>query len=471
MLSLIAAWHVWFSSYNHDEIEHLHAAWLISVGQLPYRDFLEQHHPTIWFLSAPIAGRFHSVHGLVVWARSFDALCLVSVLALFRSLLRRLHPEAPWQFPTVLLLGSFLFVRSTLEFRPDPLMNAALYAGLLNWVAFLQESKGWRAIAAGASFGVAIALLQKAAVVLGLMSLGWVLLIALRLRRGERISQLVLGGAAVFATAVIPIAGLFAAMRSLRIFDEFWFWNYPFNRFFYLEAHLPQHFSVLRAVGLNVLVDPVLWIAGVFGAWLCARELLRKERLSVRDECRLSLLWLALGYFAFLCSNRFPLDQYFIVLLPLLALFSAEVLGRIRSDRQDSILKISILFTPVILAAILLLYPGQREQQEVQELVLARASQDEAIFVPPPFNPIFRRDGAYFWYNAALISEAYADYCRARVCWDDKLALDDQRWRSSPPVLVLLDIPAYQPYRWSFRKSAYHPSSLPGLWARGGAPR
>src|SRR5262245_51551933 len=172
ILGLAIAWHCWFASYNHDEIQHLHAGWLISAGQLPYRDFLENHHPTLWFLSAPIIARFDSVKWLVFAARAFDALCLLGLLTVFRRILARVHPAVPWQLPTLLLLGSFIFVRNTLEFRPDPSMNVLVYAALLNWMAFLQGCGYRRALAAGALFGVAVAVLQKALVVLGLVCIG-----------------------------------------------------------------------------------------------------------------------------------------------------------------------------------------------------------------------------------------------------------------------------------------------------------
>ncbi len=37
-----------------DEIEHLRASYFISLGDMPYRDFFEHHHPLIWFMFAPI---------------------------------------------------------------------------------------------------------------------------------------------------------------------------------------------------------------------------------------------------------------------------------------------------------------------------------------------------------------------------------------------------------------------------------
>ena len=122
---------------------------------------------------------------------------------------------------------------------------------------------------------------------------------------------------------------------------------------------------------------------------------------------------------------------------------------------------------PLVLLLLLLVYPKNEEQLRVQGFVLRRTSLNQPVFVPPALNPVFRRDAAYFWYNGGLISGAYEQYCTwARACQNDKLALDEKRWASSPPTLVFLEGPPEYPYHWSTRSSSYHPSHLPGLWER-----
>ena len=458
-------WHCWSASFNHDEIEHLHAAWLISIGQLPFRDFLEQHHPTLWFLAAPLVARFESVRSLVFAVRLFNAVSLVAVLWLVKRILRRLYPDVRWQFAVLLLLASFMFVRNSIEFRPDPAMNVALYAGLLNWLALLQEGRMRRALAAGICFGAAMVVLQKAAVIVALIAITVPILMLGRRRRREPIGRVALAAATSIAASLVLVAVLFGAMRALGIFQDFWFWNYPFNRFFYMQAHLPEQFSLPSAIGRNFLVDPLLWLAGAIGAWLCLRELWAGWPFAARDECRFTLLSACLGYLGFLCFNRFPLDQYLIVVLPLLALFGAESLRA--AQRARLLLERSILAMPLVLLVLLLVYPTNEEQLRVQGFVLRRTSLDQPVFAPPAFNPVFRRDAAYFWYNGGLISGAYEQYCSwARACQNDKLALDEKRWASSPPTLVFLEAPPEYPYHWSSRSSSYHPSRLPGLWER-----
>jgi 4-amino-4-deoxy-L-arabinose transferase-like glycosyltransferase len=261
----LVLFHAWFSQFNHDEIEHLHVAWLIARGQKPYADFIEQHHPVLGYLFSPAVGWFGSVRGLVFAARLFDLGCILACLFSFSRMLRRVYPDVPVRWPLLLLVTSFMFVRSSLEVRPDPLMNALVYAALLHLTAFLQERSPWRALLAGAFLGAAAAVLQKAIVVLALVG-GALLLLALLHRRDPvRRNRILLGGAVILGTALLPLAALFAFIRSQGYWQDFWFWNYEFNRYFYTQAALGKHFSVLASVGLSALVNPVLWLAGCSG--------------------------------------------------------------------------------------------------------------------------------------------------------------------------------------------------------------
>lgn len=37
-----------------DTFEHLRMSWLVSLGNMPYRDFFEHHHPLLWYMFAPL---------------------------------------------------------------------------------------------------------------------------------------------------------------------------------------------------------------------------------------------------------------------------------------------------------------------------------------------------------------------------------------------------------------------------------
>ena len=50
-----AAWTVFFTETgNGDNVEHIHATWLVAYGEVPYRDFFQHHNPLLWYLFAPV---------------------------------------------------------------------------------------------------------------------------------------------------------------------------------------------------------------------------------------------------------------------------------------------------------------------------------------------------------------------------------------------------------------------------------
>ena len=459
-LAVLVIRHAWSSQFNHDEIEHLHAAWLVGQGRVPFSDFLEQHHPTLWYLLAPATRVFHTVHALIFAARLADLGLLAALLATVARMVRRGYPSLDRRLPILLLASSFMMVRNSMEVRPDPLMNTFIFLGLHAWIGFVQEGRFRRALAAGLFLGAAIAVLQKALVVLALV--GAATLLLLILRRGTKRLRLFLGGALMLLCAVIPVAALFGFIAERGYFRDFWFWNYQFNRFFYLQAHLTRHFSVFVTIGISVAENPVLWIAGAVGMALCAREQWRQRRALTSDgEARLALLVIALGYLPFLVINRFPLEQYFIVLLPLLAVFSCEVFLRVTSPWLPR----AVVFMSVICAVISLAYPASGPQREVTDYVLAQTTPAQTVFIPPAYNPVFRKHAGYFWYNGALIGDAYDVYCQTHVdCSGRERQLDLSLWKSHPPEFVYVEYPEYAPYRWSDRESAYRLTDIPLLW-------
>jgi hypothetical protein len=448
-LAALGVWFAWRSEFNHDEIEHLHAAWLMSVGKRPYADFLEQHHPTLWILFRPLVARFSSPRPLVFVARLYDLGVLAALLWTLQRLIRRLVPgAAPWA--VLLVIGSYIFSHNMLLFRPDPTMNALFYGGLYHWTVFLDERRPSRAAVAGLLFGLAVAVLQKALVPSGLVGLSALFLMVF----GRDRRSLFVGVLAALGAALLPLGALAAWVLAHGIGREFWFWNYEFNRFFYTRANLSMQFSVLPKLFRSMIEDPALWglgAAGVLG-WM------RRPKIwDASDEARLTLSLTLFGYLGLLTLNKFPFEQYLIVFLPLWAPFAADALTRIPARLGQ-----------VACAAMVLVTLGQfldladsGPQRRVQEYLLAHTTPEQTIYASPPHHPIFRRDGSYFWYNGELIGQACAAYARDVRAFD----CSDPGW---PPAYVFLDprFPSYWPWNWAQRAAAFHPAGEPDLWAR-----
>lgn len=50
-----AIWTIFFTETgNGDNVEHIHATWLVANGKVPYRDFFQHHNPLLWYIFAPV---------------------------------------------------------------------------------------------------------------------------------------------------------------------------------------------------------------------------------------------------------------------------------------------------------------------------------------------------------------------------------------------------------------------------------
>ena len=63
-----------------DDVEHLHSAWLVFQGKVPYNDFFQHHNPLLWYLFAPVLGVF--AYDIVV----FDVVRFFSTFIMFITL-------------------------------------------------------------------------------------------------------------------------------------------------------------------------------------------------------------------------------------------------------------------------------------------------------------------------------------------------------------------------------------------------
>jgi hypothetical protein len=443
--------HAWVAEIKHDEVEHLHAAWLMSIGERPFADFLEQHHPTVWLLFAPLCRLVDDPQWLLYATRVFDLLCGAELLVALHRLVKRLVPDAPdaAMWATLLAASSFTFARNMMVVRPDPLMAMLLVVGLEAWVGFVIDGGARRAAWAGLCFGLAIAVLQKAIAIVGLVGAASLVLAVVHRRRA-----LAAGLAVAAGVAAVPVAALVAWMCGLGVWRAFWTWNYDFNRYFYTEATLAEHFSIVDSLSRVVVEDVALWAFGIAGmvAWLRGA---RRATWTTADDARVILAVALLGYLGALSLNRFPFLQYFVVVVPLWAPFAAPVLARARLARAACFVMLAVCVGFVVDVA------SNAPERGVQDYVLAHTAPTDTVAMSPPDHPIFRRDASFFWYNGALIGDVYAKYARDRGLPTDIL----DAW--TPPAFVYLDprYDFYHPYQWQRRAGAFTPTSIPGLLA------
>ncbi len=223
-ITLLYFWRLDAWLINDDEGSYLYAAWRISLGELPYRDFLTPQLPA-FLLSGGLA--FRGFGASVLVGRSIAvALTLLSGVALWASVRHLFGPVAALTAGLVLLLHPDVYLHCR-TFRPEPFMLFATCAGLYLVVrgalsvpappgsAAPLDAEGapdrrWLALA-GVAFGLGILCKLFAVLPLGACAV-WLLHDAARARRASRAAladaALVVGTA--FAVAAAGLA-LFAA--------------------------------------------------------------------------------------------------------------------------------------------------------------------------------------------------------------------------------------------------------------------
>lgn len=158
------------SGIDVDESEHLHVAFLLGEGLLPYRDVDQVHTPMLWLLTAPVLRLLPETANVLLGFRALALLGFAGSVALACGLARRLAPEqAGTSTGSIRCACAFLALSAAIAgevyiFRPDsfmaPLMLASLY--LLVMAGERPDSAGRCFLVSGAAFGLAVALTPKA---------------------------------------------------------------------------------------------------------------------------------------------------------------------------------------------------------------------------------------------------------------------------------------------------------------------
>ena len=145
-----------------DESQHLHVAWLIAQGQVPYADFWEHHMPLLPYALAPLTAWFADRPEVYFAARAVMAAVTAGTLGLVYVLGGRLGPGVG-AAAVILLAVQIRFLQHGIQVRPDV---PALFTWLLTVLALVRWRERARARwlwAAGLALGLTAAFTPKAA--------------------------------------------------------------------------------------------------------------------------------------------------------------------------------------------------------------------------------------------------------------------------------------------------------------------
>jgi uncharacterized membrane protein len=332
---VVRTWFIVHRAFDIDEFEHAHATWSVAQGLLPYRDFFEHHTPALYFAFAPLFARMHperdadAAARLLLWCRAAMWLVTIGSIALTYRLASLWRDRATGAFATLLLATSAQFTDSMLEFRPDVPAVCALLVSCLCLVAVGRRRPRdaraiWLMCGSGIAFGIALMCTQKVL----FAAPGLALVLAVRARDDAR------SIVAFAAGAALPVAGIASWFAAHEALGALYFGTVTTN--LRLTA---DRFPPLPRLLTNIKNDPVFYGLGTAGIAAACRVRPRADQLPIIA----SAVSLVAGIFIIGKSY----DQYYALLLPLVAVLAAAVaqdaLPRTRATRSNAIVIVAMI--------------------------------------------------------------------------------------------------------------------------------
>ncbi len=415
---LFAAWipMIRHRFFDADEFEHAHAAWCVSKGMIPYKDFFEHHTPWYYYLLRPffhwfdVAGSFEGATHFLFFGRALSmGLAILSVFLVVK--LGRL-----WEHREVgLLAGLFLvsqpvFFEKAIEMRPDvlalPFFLGGLWLllrGLAGRTSFTKEGPRYF-LAAGLSLGAAIMCTQKMLFVLpGVLSglLVWSLiggrtsksLESLHREMALGIRRRMLFMLAFLAGVCVPGALTWAGFAL----------NHAGNEFIANNFLLNARWKEVVTLQLGRLIDrswPILGLALLAAAMFAWRFF----RFRERPYGGLVLLGTLVGLFAALVVMPSAYSQYYLVALPLVSLFAAKALlfliARARGRARPALLVLALGALSALPALSLHETFGMRNDGQLARLqyVFANTKPDDVVMDGWQGLGVFRPHAFYYFF-------------------------------------------------------------------------
>jgi Dolichyl-phosphate-mannose-protein mannosyltransferase len=359
---------------NADELQHLHAAWMVSQGLTPYLDFWENHTPLLYYIAAPVLAASHQEIASILFLRAILSVAGIGILLLVYWIARASQRDRFTSLVAALLLAySSIFMQKTIEFRPDQPLVICWLLGLWFVIRSSTENKQWWFLG-GLFVGTGMLFTPKALMCYAALVL---FIIAMRLPLRTLLKRIILCSTG-FIIPILVLALFFypqealAPLIQLTLLDNF---HYP-------DLRRPSF--LLSIPNLSFLL---LGFAGMI--------------LSFRKNKNEILLVPALFLFVslvFLLPSTF--SQSALTFLPLFAIYGAVTFKEVREPKPKVVLILFVVLAAVIIPFVSLLLTNplratNREQFELISFLVNHIGPEERVFDGNAAY-IFRRQ-AYFY--------------------------------------------------------------------------
>ena len=306
--------------FDPDEFQHLHAAFSLYNGLIPYRDFFEHHTPFIWFLLAPLYPIFGADIPLIYAARILMLIFTAGIFYLTYLLGKRFYSSDIGLLATLFLSCMIMFLEQTIEIRPDVPETFFLLLSLLFITRGITEKANKWYVLSGLAIGISILFSQKALFALvGLVAIFvWIFIENRFAHEQDRPKNQSIKEFFLFISGlVIPIFLTCCFFLVLGYLTEF------INLNLIINLRWKVRFSPSVFLIPSFKQNTFFWTLGIMGLLLATIDLHNKdERLKGSFTMLLSAYALLIGLFLI----PVPYKEYYVMVLPLLAIYCAYTL-------------------------------------------------------------------------------------------------------------------------------------------------
>jgi len=376
--------------FSVDEFEHIHSAWYVRTGHVPYSDFFQHHNPLLWYVMAPFLWVFgHTVRTVMVFR--FLMFIFTLGIAYLTYLISRALTDSKEAglFSVLLLLSMRTFVGSALEIRPDIPMVLFGLLSIYYLVKFLQTNENWRITLCGLFASISFLFLQKMIFLL----FAYAAIFVCQLSRRQMSAKGVLYFCVSFLAPQAVLAGYLMTTGSFR---DYILANWLVN--------VTRDMTDTR-FGLSLPLAVMGFRRRTRGFWvLCALAValvLRDKKTSVELK---TVAFICLVLFLSLSVYRQLSDHYFMFAISALCIVVACFLkigfdNLKLAEAPRMLLILLVIFIPAHLQSREIdLVSDNDLQLEKADFVLANSEDCDLVYDGYNQFNLYRGDLHYFWY-------------------------------------------------------------------------
>ncbi|MFH1744489.1 MAG: glycosyltransferase family 39 protein [bacterium] len=304
---------IWDRMIDPDEFEHLHAAFSMSAGMVPYRDFFEHHPPLFWLVLLPLFRLFDDPASILIGARVLMAVMTLGTLIITFDLAKTLSGKLAGILSVAFLVHIGLFLEKSFETRPDVPELLFWLLSIRIVVAACRRNRSIFFGVAGFLAGFSILCSQKAipgivGLLAGIMLHPWLDTTSNRRGIGFHHALFFLLG------CVLPLGAVYCVFILLNGGNEFIYRCFLFNAVWKVRLNpIPVCLEFIRQ-------NPVIFSLGLTGFFMdLGFPRTRYERTA--------FLGALVGFFFGIGLIPVVQRQYLLLLFPLWSIFGAEWLA------------------------------------------------------------------------------------------------------------------------------------------------